>query len=276
MKKNKAYLFLLPGLVFLLLFMIVPIILTISSTFKDQGQISFNGYIEFFKNKYFIQVLMNTLKVSLMTTLLCIVISLPVSYYISRIHGRMKSVLIALSVFPLLTSAIVRSFSWMIILGKNGLLNEILMNMHVIREPLNVLYTPTSMIIGLVHLFLPLMIISLVGVMENISDDLVQAAESLGASRFVAFRKIIFPLCVPGLIVGSILVFVGSLTAYTTPALLGGKQQVISVYLYQNAMTLNDWHAASIVATIMVAVTFVIVGLMNLTASKLNPRGENS
>lgn len=273
MKKNKAYLFLTPGLVFLLLFMIIPIVLTISSTFKDHGQFSFNGYMEFFKNKYFIQILLNTLKVSLVTTLLCLVISLPVSYYISKIHGRMKSILIGLSIFPLLTSAIVRSFSWMIILGKKGLLNELLLNLHLIKDPLNLLYTPTSMIIGLVHLFLPLMIISLVGVMENISDDLVQAAVSLGASRFTAFRKIIFPLCVPGLIIGSILVFVGSLTAYTTPALLGGKEQVISVYLYQNAMTLNDWHAASIVATIMVAVTFVIVGLMNAAASKLNPRG---
>jgi putative spermidine/putrescine transport system permease protein len=273
MKKNKAYLFLLPGLVFLILFMVVPIILTISSTLENQGQLSFNGYMDFFKNKYFIQILLNTLKISLITTVLCILVSLPVSYYISKLHGRIKSILIGLSVFPLLTSAIVRSFSWMIILGKKGLINELLLKLHIIKEPLNILYTSTSVIIGLVHLFLPLMIISLIGVMENISDDLIHAAESLGASRFTSFRKIIFPLCIPGLIVGSILVFVGSLTAYTTPALLGGKEQVISVFLYQNAMTLNDWHAASIVAAIMVAVTFIIVGLMNLAANRLNSRG---
>jgi putative spermidine/putrescine transport system permease protein len=127
--------------------------------------------------------------------------------------------------------------------------------------------------IGLIHLFLPLIIITLVGVMENIDGDLVKAAESLGANRFVAFCKVVIPLSVPGLIIGGILVFVGSLTAYTTPALLGGKQQVISTFLYQNAITLNDWYLASVVATIMMVITFIIIAVMNKLANKLNPKG---
>ncbi|RYM04748.1 ABC transporter permease [Sporolactobacillus sp. THM7-7] len=273
MKKSIAYLLMLPGLLFLVFFMVVPLLFTVSSTLVQQGHFSFDGYLAFFKDQYFIEILFNTLKVSLITTLMCIFISFPAAYYISKLRTRKKTILIGLAVFPLLTSAIVRSFSWMIILGKKGILNTLLLHLHIINEPINILYTPTAMIIGLVHLFLPLMIISLIGVMENISDDLVQAAESLGASRFTAFRKIVFPLCIPGLVVGSILVFVGSLTAYTTPALLGGKQQVISVFLYQNAMTLNDWYAASIIATIMIAITFIVIGFMNLAARKLNPKG---
>jgi len=109
--------------------------------------------------------------------------------------------------------------------------------------------------------------------MENIDPDLIKAAESLGASKFTAFRKVIVPLSVPGLIIGSILVFVGSLTAYTTPALLGGKQRVISTFLYQNAITLNDWYMASVIATIMIVITFVVIYVMNKLATKLNPKG---
>jgi putative spermidine/putrescine transport system permease protein len=142
----------------------------------------------------------------------------------------------------------------------------------LIHEPMDILYTPTAMMIGLIHLFLPLILITLVGVMENIDPDLIKAAESLGASKFAAFRKVIVPLSIPGLIIGSILVFVGSLTAYTTPALLGGKQRVISTFLYQNAITLNDWYLASVIATIMIAITFVVIGLMNKLAYKFNPK----
>jgi putative spermidine/putrescine transport system permease protein len=109
--------------------------------------------------------------------------------------------------------------------------------------------------------------------MENIETDLLKAAESLGASRLAVFSKVIIPLSVPGLVIGSILVFVGSFTAYTTPALLGGKQRVISTFLYQNAITLNEWQVASIVATIMIAVTVLIISIMNGLAKKLNPKG---
>jgi putative spermidine/putrescine transport system permease protein len=219
------------------------------------------------------KILLTTLQVSLVTTIVCILLGFPTAYYISKLGARKKGILLALAIFPLLTSSVVRSFSWMIILGKKGLLNSSLISIGLIEKPLEILYTPTAMMIGLIHLFLPLIIITLVGVMENIDPDLIKAAESLGASKFTAFRKVIVPLSVPGLIIGSILVFVGSLTAYTTPALLGGKQRVISTFLYQNAITLNDWYMASVIATIMIVITFVVIFLMNKLATKLNPKG---
>ncbi|MCZ8514470.1 ABC transporter permease [Paenibacillus filicis] len=273
MKKTYLSLLLLPGFLFLAVFMLVPIVLTIGSTFADQGRISLGGYLHFFRDPYFIKILWTTLRVSLVTTALCILLGFPVAYYISRQGARRKGLLLALAIFPLLTSSVVRSFSWMIILGKKGLLNNALIAIGLIKEPLDILYTPAAMMIGLVHLFLPLIIITLVGVMENIDPDLVKAAESLGAGRFKAFCQVIVPLSVPGLIIGSILVFVGSLTAYTTPALLGGKQRVISTFLYQNAITLNDWYSASVIATIMIVITFLVIGIMNKIANKLNPKG---
>lgn len=273
MKKTYLALLLLPGLLFLTLFMAIPIVLTIGSTFFSLGGFTFEGYLHFIKDPYFLKIVWTTLRVSIVTTILCMVIGFPVSYYISRKSAKQKAMLLALAIFPLLTSSVVRSFSWTIILGKKGLLNNFLMALGLIHQPLDILYTPAAMMIGLVHLFLPLIIITLVGVMENIDSDLIKAAESLGAGRLTAFRKVIVPLSIPGLIIGGILVFVGSLTAYTTPALLGGKQRVLSTLLYQNAITLNDWQAASVIATIMMVITFVVIGLMNKLANKLNPKG---
>ncbi|WP_411348256.1 ABC transporter permease [Paenibacillus sp. WLX2291] len=272
-KSRHIYWLLLPGLLFLTVFMLVPIILTIGSTFVQEGRPTLDGYLHFFKDAYFNKILLTTLKVSLLTTLICIVLGYPVAFYISRLGKRPKAILLALSIFPLLTSPVVRSFSWMIILGRNGLVNQFLTGIGIVDKPLEILYTPSAMIIGMVHLFLPLIIITLVGVMENVDYELIRAAESLGASRFTALRKILFPLTIPGLIIGSVLVFVGSLTAYTTPALLGGKERVISTFLYQNAMTLNDWYLASVIATIMIVITLIIVALMNKAAVKLNPKG---
>ncbi|KMK90377.1 ABC transporter permease [Rossellomorea marisflavi] len=273
MKTRYMYLLMLPGILFLTVFMIIPIVLTIGTTFTDGSGITLDGYLTFLKDRYFLDILFTTLRVSLLTTLICIILGFPAAYYISKLGGRMKAVLLLLTIFPLLTSSVVRSFSWMIIIGRNGLLNKMLLGMGIIHEPLDILYTPTAIIIGLVHLFLPLIIVSLVGVMENIQHDLLEAAESLGASKATVFLKVVLPLCVPGLVIGSILVFVGSFTAYTTPALLGGKQRVISTFLYQNAITLNDWQVASIVATIMIVITFAVIACMNALARKLNPKG---
>lgn len=270
---KRVMLLLLPGLLFLAAFMLIPITLTIASTFVQDGRLTLEGYMHFFRDGYFNRILLTTLRVSVLTTLVCMVLGYPAAYYISRTSARKKSILLALSIFPLLTSPVVRSFSWMIILGKKGLINSFLVNTGLTAKPLDILYTPAAMMIGLVHLFLPLIIITLLGVMENLDHELVRAARSLGASPFAAFRKITFPLTVPGLIIGGILVFVGSLTAYTTPALLGGKERVVSTFLYQNAMTLNDWQAASVIAVIMIVITFVVVGLMNAWANRLNPKG---
>lgn len=274
MKKRYLYLLLLPGVLFLTIFMIIPILMTIGTTFfHEGGGFSIQGYLDFFQDRYFIEILLTTLRVSLFTTIICILLGFPAAYYISKLKQRKKAIMLLLTIFPLLTSPVVRSFSWMVIIGKNGVVNKLLMGMGLIEKPLDILYTPTAIIIGLVHLFLPLIIVTLVGVMENIETDLLKAAESLGASRLAVFSKVIIPLSVPGLVIGSILVFVGSFTAYTTPALLGGKQRVISTFLYQNAITLNEWQVASIVATIMIAVTFLIISIMNGLAKKLNPKG---
>ncbi|WP_026699571.1 ABC transporter permease [Salibacterium aidingense] len=272
MRNIWKYILILPGLAGLLLFMVIPLTGTIASTFWENGRFTVNGYLEYMQDPYFLNILWVTLRTSLITTLVCSILGFPTAYFISKTQPRVKMLLLLLSIFPLLTSPVVRSFSWMVILGESGLLNNLLTFLGI-AGPLDLLYTQSAVTIGLIHLFLPLSIITLVGVMDNISEDVTQAAESLGARRSTIFWQILLPLSIPGLLTGSILVFVGSFTAYTTPALLGGRERVISTFLYQNAMTLNDWQLASIVATIMIVVSFTVIGLMNWAADKIAVKG---
>ena len=151
-----------------------------------------------------------------------------------------------------------------------------LLGIGIIDKPLTLLYTEFSIIIGTIYLFLPLMIITIVGVMENIDNDMMEAAQSLGANRIVSFIKVILPMSLPGIIVGGVLVFTGSLTAYTTPQLLGGnKNLVLATFIYQKAMAVGDWTGASVVATIMIIITIVVIKVLNIIANNLDKRGED-
>ncbi len=274
MKYRLHYLLLIPAILFLILFLVIPLFITLLSTVRTDGGWTLSRYPVFFQDFYLRDIYFRTLKIAAITTLAAAVMGFPTSYYISRTAKKYRGIYIILAVFPLLTSPVVRSFSWMIILGKNGIVNDFLVRIGFIGEPLNLLYTEFSVIMGLLYLFLPLMILSLVGVMENIDSELLRAAESLGASRLTAFLKIVLPLSLPGLVIGASLVFTGSLTAYTTPMLLGGdKTQVLSTLVYKNALALFDWQQASLVASIMVITTFTVVISINWFSGKFN-RGE--
>ncbi|WP_133013859.1 ABC transporter permease [Clostridium cuniculi] len=274
MKRKGRYLLFIPCIVLVAYFMIVPLVEIIIPTFTNTKDGMFSAYKEFFTDSYMMSIFLRTIKISVISSVICMIIGVPVSYYISRVSKKIRGLFIALTVFPILTNSVVRSFAWMSILGKNGIINNLLMKLNIINEPLSLLYTEGAIIVGTVYIFLPLMIISLVGVMENIDNDLLEAAESLGANKLKSFFKVVFPLSLPGLIVGTVLVFTGSLTAYTTPQLLGGnKNTVLATLIYQKTMTLGDWQGAAVVATIMIIVTLIVIKGINFLASRLDKRG---
>lgn len=274
MKKNVRYTLLFPGIVLLCFFLVLPLLSSLIPTVFPESSFSLQLYIDFFKDSYFMAVLGRTLSVSLIVTIFCAVLGLPAAYVISGVSKKWRGILIALTLFPLLTNSVIRSFAWITILGKNGVINNLLMMFGVINEPLSLLYTDFSIIIGSVYLFLPTMIMTLVGVLENIDDDLLEAAATLGLSPLKGFFKIILPLSLPGMIVGSILVFTGTLTAYTTPQLLGGnKKMMLSTLLYQRATTLGDWTSASVIALVMIVITFAVMKALNLLAKSMDKRG---
>ena len=274
MKKNSAYILMVPGFVLLVLFLMLQLCSTLWPTVFNNG-FSLNQYIAFFKDEYYLEIFYRTLKISLIATLVCTVFGVPTAYFISRCSTKWKGLLIAISIFPLLTNSVVRSFAWINILGKNGIINNALMSMGLIEQPLSMLYTEFAVLVGTIYLFLPIMIITLVGVMDNIDNDMMEAAESLGANRITAFMKVVLPMSIPGMITGAVLVFTGSLTAYTTPQLLGGnKALVLPTLIYQRSMTLNDWTGASVIAAIMIVTTLIVMKGLNFVAAKVDKRGE--
>ena len=274
MKKNVRYTLLFPGIVLLCFFLVLPLLSSLIPTVFPESSFSLQLYLDFFKDSYFMAVLGRTLSISLIVTIFCAVLGLPAAYVISGVSKKWRGILIALTLFPLLTNSVIRSFAWITILGKNGVINNLLMMFGVINEPMSLLYTDFSIIIGSVYLFLPTMIMTLVGVLENIDDDLLEAAATLGLSPLKGFFKIILPLSLPGMIVGSILVFTGTLTAYTTPQLLGGnKKMMLATLLYQRATTLGDWTSASVIALVMIVITFAVMKALNLLAKSMDKRG---
>ena len=272
-KKTKIYwLFILPGCLFLAVFMLIPLFSLILTTFFDEtGSFSLSGYFSLLESTYFKQVFWRSIRLSLISTFVCALLGFPTAYYISK-YSKNKGMLMALAVFPMFTSPVIRSFSWMVILGKKGFVNNLLVSSGIVDKPISLLYNEFSMVVGFIQLFLPLMILSLIGIMDNISEDLNLAAGSLGASRASTFRHVILPLSIPGLVTGSVLVFTGCLTAYTTPQLLGGTDtRVLATMIYQQAMSLGDWTQASVVAVVMIVVTMLVSSGITAISKKLNP-----
>lgn len=277
MNKNVPYFIVAPGMILLLFFLMIPLVTSILPTiFTDQG-VTLSSYLDFFKDEYNMSIFWRTIRVSLIVTFISILLGIPTAYYIAGVGKKWRGILMAMTLFPLLTNSVIRSFAWINILGKTGVINTLLLKTGLVSQPLNLLYTEFAIIIGSVYLFLPTMIMTLVGVMENIEGEMLEAAETLGASPFTAFRKVVLPLSIPGTIVGSILVFTGTLTAYTTPQLLGGNQKMMmSTFLYQKANTLGDWQAASVLALIMIVVTLIVMKALDVLAKKVDRREANN
>ena len=270
-KRYAGWMLASPATIAIALFLILPVAATIASTFgEEKGLLA--PYYAFFSSGFRRGVLWRTLEIALATTAISLVVGFLTAYVVAKSPGRLKSILIIAAVFPLLTGVVVRSFAFLILLGKNGILNNFLVGVGIADQPFSMLYTEGAVIAAMVYLFVPLMILTLVGVLENIPEDVIQASASLGASPAATFRQVIFPLAVPGLIVGAVLVFTGSFTSYATPQLVGGERQmVMGTLMYQRAMVSFDWVGASTIAAIMVVITISVVLAMSRIAKRLNP-----
>jgi putative spermidine/putrescine transport system permease protein len=275
MKKSSAFIMVVPGLIILAVCLFLPLLRVLIPSFHT-GDYPFSAYVEFFQDEYYLKIFMRTVKVAFITTAVCMAAGVPTAYFISRCQKKWRGILLSVSIFPLMTNSVIRSFAWINILGSNGIINRFLMAAGLVEKPAKLLYTDFAIIIGSVYLFLPLMIVTVAGIMENIEDDMMEAALSLGADRFKAFMKVIFPISLPGIIVGGILVFTGTLTAYTTPQLLGGnKHMVLATFIYQRAMSVGDWNGAAVISLIMIATTLAVIKGLNALSARLDRRGGN-
>jgi spermidine/putrescine transport system permease protein len=198
------------------------------------------------------------------TTALCALLGYPVAYTIARrVPPRWKSALLLLVVIPFWTSFLIRTYAWIVILRTEGVVNTVLLNLHLINEPLRLLYTPLAVLIGLVYGELPFMILPLYVVLEKVDRSLFEAAQDLGASAARTFWKVTLPLSKPGLIAGTVLVFIPSIGAFITPDLLGGARTMMVGNLIQNQFAMvRDQPFGSAVAFLL---TFVVLALLVVT-----------
>lgn len=269
--KNRQLLLLLPSTFVVVALLLFPLFQIVIPTFGDISK-----YTSFLTDSYNLTILGRTLKIALITTILAIIFGLPLALWISRQKSTRKQFLLLVVLFPTLTNTVVRNFAWIIILGKNGVINSLLMSLHIIQAPITVLYTDTAIVLGSLYLFLPIMVTTLSGSANALDPAVEEAAAILGANPLKIFFKIIIPQLKVGLISGSIIVFAGTMTAYTTPQLLGGNQHlVMSTLIYQQSMMLGDWQNASVIAMILTLLSVLVIGGVNIVSSMIERNKVN-
>ncbi|MCF1464794.1 ABC transporter permease [Agrobacterium vitis] len=269
--RGLPVLLVLPGTLIILALLVLPVIQTFTGTIGPVGD-RLVLFRQFFSYDYNITVIVRSIRIALITTLLSLVLGYVAASVIARTTGVKRQILLICAVFPLLTSALVRSFAWMVILGRNGMVNSFLLSLGLVDQPVPLLFTEGSLIVGLVYLFTPLTILALIGVIEAIDQSIIDAATSLGATPARLFRQVTLPLIAPGLLVGGVLVFTGSLAAFATGRLLGGEAEtILPTLLNEKAMVSFDWDSAGVIAVVMVAITFSVVLVGQYAARRLNP-----
>lgn len=249
-----------PGGAFLVLFFLVPLAFVLVESFQSAQQaLTLSRYADVLTSDQFQRVYLRTIKMALIVTPIAVILGYPTAYVLSKLPVGQKSVLMSIVILPLMTNPVARTYAWIVMLGRLGLVNRTMQFLGLTQEPVRLIYTEGAIILGLLQLFLPLMILTLVSAMENVPGDVEDAARSLGSSGLGAFFRMIVPLSFDGLILGITLVFTGCITAYVTPAILGGSRVLtLSTLMRQEALVLMNWESATVIAVIMVLTTLTI------------------
>ena len=226
--------------------------------------VTMENYVKFFTDPYYTNVLITTLRISALTTIVCLLLAFPLAYVLARTQTRYKSLLIILIVLPLFVGNAVRAAGWMTLLGAKGAFNASLIGLGLISQPLEIMYTENAVIIGIIAVNLPFMVLTLQSVLERIDRSIEEAAFSLGAPPTTMFRRVLWPLALPGIIAETILTFILAMNAYATPVLLGGPKFKMMAPLVYGQFQLNNWPFGAAVAFILMTTTLVLTATANI------------
>ena len=230
------------------------------------GSLSFENYERMMKSKAYIRIFLTTFKISILTTIICAAIGYPLAYFMSQLSRKWANICMIGVLIPFWTSLLVRTYAWLVLLQKKGLLNNMAIEMGLISEPIKIVHNTTGTLIGMVHIMLPFLILPLYANMRAIDKDALKAASSLGATPTRAFWTVFFPLSLPGLLAGLLIVFVLCLGFYVTPAILGGGRVIMAAMKISSNIELYfSWGAASALGVVLLVVT----GIILFVASKL-------
>lgn len=250
-----------PAVLAVIAIVVIPVgwLFYLSFTGSD-GQLSFANYQKMIEYKSYARTFVTTFEVSILTTLICIMIGYPLAYFLAMLPERLAGFFMLAVLLPFWTSLLVRTYAWLVLLQKNGILNDLAMSIGLWDSPLKLVHNLTGTLIGMAHIMLPFLVLPLYGSMRKIQRDLMHAASNLGASPVQAFWKIYFPMSLSGMVAGSLIVFVLCLGFYVTPAVLGGGR-VVMVATQITAILENqfDWGAASALGVVLLVVTMIIL-----------------
>ena len=218
--------------------------------------LSLASYERLLGSSIYLTVFVNTFEISATVTMLALALGYPLAFVLATAGPRVSRLMLAAIIVPLWTSVLVRTYAWMVLLGRRGLVNEGLQSLGLLDAPLPLLYNRLGVTIGMVHVLLPFMVLPIYSVMKGIDVDLLKAAQNLGANRRQAFLRVYVPLSLSGLATGSLLVFVSALGFFVTPALLGGRRDMMIAMLIDNQISqLLDWGLGSALAVVLFAIT---------------------
>jgi len=235
--------------------------------------VTLTNYVKFFTDPFYTNIFWTTLRVALLCTLACLVLAFPLAYVLARSESRYKNVLLMLVVLPLFVGNAVRAAGWMTLFGTKGALNAGLLQLGLIGAPLQIMFTERAVVIGIIAVNLPYMVLTLQSVLEGIARNLEEAAFSLGAGPWNMFRRVLWPLALPGIIAGAILCFILAMNAYATPVLLGGPQFKMMGPLVFGQFRLNNWPFGAAIAFILMVATLALTATANLLIQRRYGQG---
>ena len=267
MSTRRGWALLAPALVLLLVAFLAPVGLMVPTSFRPYvplvgitGGFTAGHYLKLVTDTYYLEIIGRTLALGFAVTLLTLVVGYPVAFFLARTPSRWRSWLTILVVFPLLLNLVVRTFGWIALLAQNGLVNQALQSLGLVDAPVKLLFNFAGLLIGLTHIFLPFMILVLIGAIQNIPRDVEDAARVLGASWAATFVRVTLPLSAPGILSGGILVFVLTISALVTPRLLGGPTyRVMSTLIYDEFLQRLNWPAGSAQALALPAIVLLLI-----------------
>jgi putative spermidine/putrescine transport system permease protein len=264
-----------PATVFVAAGLLLPLLILLRYSFNTMSPrrimietFSLDNYIKFFADPYYTGVLGTTLRVAALCTVVCLAMGLPLAYVLARTQSRFKNVLIMLVVLPLFVGNAVRAAGWMTVFGSRGFLSVSLQQLGVITEPLQIMFTETAVVAGIIAVNLPYMVLTLQSVIEGVNRNVEEAAFSLGAGPVTMFRRVLLPLALPGILAGTILTFILGMNAYATPVLLGGPKFKMMGPLVYGQFQLNNWPFGASVAFVLMTATLGLTAAANILVQR--------
>lgn len=283
MKKTKDFFKIvmnLPIIIYALILILLPLLyIFVISFFKNDvyggiiQEFTLNNYIRVFEPVY-IGVFFKSFIIAAIATIICILIAYPFTIFVSRKSEIAKNVIMTLVIIPSLTNSLIRMYGWIILLRKSGVINTTLMNLCLIESPLELMYNYGTIVLGLVYTLLPFMILPLYSAVSKINPSIINASHDLGANSWKTFTKIIFPLTVPGLFNGSLMVFIPSLAYFFISDILGGGKLMLIGNLIKNQfLTARNWPFGAAISIILLLITFILVAIYKKLGGKMDDLG---